>query len=66
MFVCSVLGRKLSLTSIMLYIIIGLFLAPVFGLGGGIKYLLNMDSATSCIHSGCNDSWKIFKQQIFI
>lgn len=39
MFVCSVLGRKLSLTSIMLYITIGLFLAPVFGLGGGIKYL---------------------------
>ena len=38
MFVCSVLGRKLALTSILLYIITGLFIAPVFGLGGGLRY----------------------------
>lgn len=38
MFVCSVLGRKLALTSIFLYIITGLFLVPVFGLGGGVRY----------------------------
>ncbi|MDE6138633.1 MAG: biotin transporter BioY [Candidatus Gastranaerophilales bacterium] len=39
MFVCSVLGRKLALTSVLFYLIIGLFFAPVFGLGGGIRYI---------------------------
>ncbi len=39
MFTCSVLGRKMALTSVLLYIITGLFIAPIFGLGGGIRYL---------------------------
>ena len=37
MFICSVLGRKMALTSVLLYLIIGLFFVPVFALGGGIK-----------------------------
>lgn len=39
MFVCSILGKKLALTSTILYTLIGLFLFPVFALGGGITYL---------------------------
>lgn len=39
MFVCSVLGKKMSLTSVILYILMGLFLIPVFALGGGLKYI---------------------------
>lgn len=38
MFICSILGRKMALTSVLLYIIIGLFIFPVFALGGGLKY----------------------------
>lgn len=38
MFVCSVLGKKMALTSVFLYIIAGLFFIPVFALGGGLKY----------------------------
>ncbi len=38
MFICSTLGRKMALTSVFLYIIIGLFFAPVFALGGGLRY----------------------------
>lgn len=39
MFIVAFLGRKLSITSIVLYIIAGLFLAPVFALGGGFQYI---------------------------
>lgn len=39
MFICSVLGRRMALTSIVLYILGGLFFAPVFALGGGIRYV---------------------------
>lgn len=39
MFICAILGRRMALTSVMLYITIGLFLFPVFALGGGIKYI---------------------------
>ena len=39
MFVCSVLGRKMAATSVALYILAGLFFIPVFGLGGGAKYI---------------------------
>lgn len=38
MFVCSVLGKKMALTSAFLYIVAGLFFIPVFALGGGLKY----------------------------
>lgn len=39
MFICALLGKKLAATSVVLYILIGLFLFPVFALGGGITYL---------------------------
>lgn len=39
MFICSVLGKRMALTSVFLYIIAGLFFVPVFALGGGIKYV---------------------------
>ena len=38
-FVGSLLGRSFALTSVILYILIGLFLLPVFALGGGISYV---------------------------
>lgn len=39
MFICSVLGRKMALTSVILYILAGLFFIPAFALGGGAKYI---------------------------
>lgn len=39
MFIVALLGRKFGLVSVLLYIIIGLFFAPVFALGGGIDYV---------------------------
>lgn len=39
-FVGALLGRSFALTSVILYILIGLFLLPVFALGGGISYVL--------------------------
>jgi len=39
MFICSILGKKMAATSIILYILCGLFFLPVFALGGGIKYI---------------------------
>jgi len=38
-FVGALLGRKLGLTSVIFYILTGLFLLPVFALGGGIGYV---------------------------
>lgn len=40
MFVIGLLGRRLSITSILLYIILGLSSLPFFALGGGIHYLI--------------------------
>ena len=40
LFICTILGRKFSLMSIIAYILIGIFLFPVFSFGGGIKYFL--------------------------
>ena len=37
-FVGAILGRKLGITAVVFYILIGLFALPVFALGGGIKY----------------------------
>ncbi len=37
-FIGALLGRKFAITSIIFYILIGLFLLPVFALGGGIGY----------------------------
>lgn len=40
MFIGAFLGRKYGITSILLYILLGLFIIPVFALGGGPKYIL--------------------------
>ena len=40
MFIVGLLGRRLGLTSIVIYILTGLFLLPVFALGGGARYIL--------------------------
>ena len=40
-FVGALLGRKFAITSVIFYILIGLFLFPVFALGGGWKYIFN-------------------------
>lgn len=40
MFVVGLLGRRLGITSIVIYILTGLFLFPVFALGGGVRYIL--------------------------
>lgn len=39
MFVCAVLGKKMASTSVLLYILGGLFIAPLFALGGGLRYV---------------------------
>lgn len=38
-FIGALLGRKFAITSIIFYILLGLFLLPVFALGGGITYV---------------------------
>lgn len=40
MFVVGLLGRRLGITSIVIYILTGLFLLPIFALGGGTRYVL--------------------------
>ena len=40
-FIGALLGRKLAITSVIFYILIGLFLFPVFALGGGWRYIFN-------------------------
>lgn len=37
-FVGAILGRRLGIASVLLYILIGLFVLPVFALGGGLSY----------------------------
>lgn len=39
MFIGGFLGRKYGITSILLYILLGLFIMPVFALGGGPGYI---------------------------
>lgn len=39
MFIVALLGRRFGIASVLIYILIGLFLAPVFALGGGIEYV---------------------------
>ena len=39
MFIAALLGRKFGIASVLIYILVGLFLAPVFALGGGIDYV---------------------------
>lgn len=39
MFIAALLGRRFGITSVLIYILVGLFLAPVFALGGGFEYV---------------------------
>ena len=39
LFITGLLGRRLGIASILLYIITGLFFMPVFALGGGWRYI---------------------------
>lgn len=39
MFIAALLGRRFGIASVLIYILVGLFLAPVFALGGGIEYV---------------------------
>lgn len=39
MFISALLGRRFGITAVLGYILVGLFLAPVFALGGGIEYV---------------------------
>jgi len=39
MFVVALLGRRFGISSVLIYILVGLFLAPVFALGGGFDYV---------------------------
>lgn len=39
MFIAAILGRRFGIASVLLYILTGLFLAPVFALGGGFEYV---------------------------
>lgn len=39
MFIVALLGRRFGIASVSIYILIGLFLAPVFALGGGLDYV---------------------------
>ena len=38
MFIAALLGRKFGLASVLIYILTGLFIMPVFALGGGLGY----------------------------
>jgi len=40
LFIGAMLGRKYGITSILIYILIGLFIFPIFALGGGWRYVL--------------------------
>lgn len=39
MFIAAFLGRRFGIASVLIYILTGLFLAPVFALGGGLGYV---------------------------
>ncbi len=43
LFIAGLLGRKFSLMSVIIYIFTGLFLAPIFALGGGLDYIINFN-----------------------
>lgn len=40
MFVAAFLGRRFGIASVLLYVTAGLFIAPVFAIGGGLRYVL--------------------------
>ncbi len=43
LFTAGLLGKRYGTVSIILYILTGLFLVPVFALGGGLDYILNFN-----------------------
>lgn len=43
LFIAGLLGKRYGILSVSIYILIGLFLAPVFALGGGLDYILNIN-----------------------
>lgn len=43
LFISGLLGKKYGTLSVLLYILTGLFLVPVFALGGGLDYILNFN-----------------------
>lgn len=42
MFISGLLGKRYGMVSVIIYILTGLFLVPVFALGGGLDYILNL------------------------
>ena len=40
MFIAALLGRRFGIASVLIYILVGLFIAPVFALSGGLGYFL--------------------------
>jgi biotin transport system substrate-specific component len=40
MFIAALLGRRFGIASVLIYILVGLFLAPVFALSGGLGYFI--------------------------
>lgn len=43
MFIAGLLGRRYGIFSVIIYILTGLFFVPVFALGGGLDYILNIN-----------------------
>lgn len=39
MYITALLGRRFGIASSLIYILVGLFLAPVFAIGGGLEYV---------------------------
>jgi len=39
-FIVGILGRRFAVLSVLIYIFVGLFLYPVYAMGGGISYIL--------------------------
>ena len=39
MFICATLGKRMAITSTVIYILLGLCSLPLFALGGGIRYI---------------------------
>ena len=43
LFIAGLLGKRYGTLSVLIYVFTGLFLAPVFALGGGLDYILNFN-----------------------
>lgn len=72
LFTAILLGAVCSLTSLFVYIVLGLAILPVFGLGGGFDYALNQSFGyilafipAVIIMTGFTDKTKPFKSMFF-